>query len=429
MKSNNTTEKYKIGFIHPDLGFGGAERLIVDAAVGIQKHHSVNMYTQYHDENRCFEETKDGTLNVTVYGNWIPRSTFGFFHVFWAIIRMIYCTLRIIFFDKQHDIYIVDQVSAAIPFIKLFTRSKVIFYCHFPDKYLSRPGGFLKKIYRFIFDWVEEKTLSFADMVLVNSHFTQNIFKTAFPNIKRLPAVLYPSLDQASYDIKPGENSELTPIYSGKRVMASINRFERKKNHMLALESFIELRDIIMDFKSLHLVIAGGYDKRLKENVDVKQELEDFAKANNVHKQVTFVPSFTNADRYVLLHESTCILYTPRGEHFGIVPVESMYCERPIVALRSGGPKESIVDGITGLLVDIDEEDTFDIAGVTPDNSKELVTRYAQAISELLIDKKKRQDMGKAGRHRVQTVFSIKTFIESLNTYVHRVMGTHEKMD
>lgn len=37
---------------------GGAERLIVDAAVELASHgHKVHMFTAHHDKNRCFEET------------------------------------------------------------------------------------------------------------------------------------------------------------------------------------------------------------------------------------------------------------------------------------------------------------------------------------------------------------------------------------
>jgi hypothetical protein len=40
---------------------GGAERLIVDAAVELaQRGHTVNVFTAHHDPRRCFEETLDG---------------------------------------------------------------------------------------------------------------------------------------------------------------------------------------------------------------------------------------------------------------------------------------------------------------------------------------------------------------------------------
>ena len=58
--------KKKIVFLHPDLGIGGAERLVVDAALALKSRgHSVHFVTNHHDPNHCFEETTNGQLNVT----------------------------------------------------------------------------------------------------------------------------------------------------------------------------------------------------------------------------------------------------------------------------------------------------------------------------------------------------------------------------
>lgn len=55
----------KVAFIHLDLGIGGAENLIVNAAKGLQsKGHDVSIYTAHHDPARAFKETVDGTLKV-----------------------------------------------------------------------------------------------------------------------------------------------------------------------------------------------------------------------------------------------------------------------------------------------------------------------------------------------------------------------------
>lgn len=59
-------------FLHPDLGLGGAERLIVDAAVGLkQRGYDVVVYTGYHDKNHAFPETIDGTLRVRIQYNYL----------------------------------------------------------------------------------------------------------------------------------------------------------------------------------------------------------------------------------------------------------------------------------------------------------------------------------------------------------------------
>jgi alpha-1,3/alpha-1,6-mannosyltransferase len=58
-----------IVFLHPDLGIGGAERLVVDAAVGLQGlGHSVTIFTSHCDPQHCFDEARDGGLVELVLG-------------------------------------------------------------------------------------------------------------------------------------------------------------------------------------------------------------------------------------------------------------------------------------------------------------------------------------------------------------------------
>lgn len=59
-EAHSTTPR-NVVFVHPDLGIGGAERLVVDAAVGLQSlGHKVTILTSYRDKNHCFEEARDG---------------------------------------------------------------------------------------------------------------------------------------------------------------------------------------------------------------------------------------------------------------------------------------------------------------------------------------------------------------------------------
>lgn len=61
-----TEKKEKtIVFFHPDLGIGGAERLIIDAAVGLKNRgHKVVIFTSHCDPKHCFEEARDGMCSV-----------------------------------------------------------------------------------------------------------------------------------------------------------------------------------------------------------------------------------------------------------------------------------------------------------------------------------------------------------------------------
>lgn len=56
----------RVTFIHLDLGIGGAERLVVDAALALkQSGHNVEFITSHHDKSHCFSETRTD-LPVTV---------------------------------------------------------------------------------------------------------------------------------------------------------------------------------------------------------------------------------------------------------------------------------------------------------------------------------------------------------------------------
>lgn len=69
----------------------------------------------------------------------------------------------------QYDVYFVDQLSTCIPLLRVLAKTRVVFYCHFPDKLLANGEfvegnvvrnnrGLLKAIYRYPMDWLEEIT-------------------------------------------------------------------------------------------------------------------------------------------------------------------------------------------------------------------------------------------------------------------------------
>jgi alpha-1,3/alpha-1,6-mannosyltransferase len=107
---------YLVAFIHPDLGLGGAERLVVDAAVETVAHgHTCDVYTAYYDPARCFEETKQGLFTITVAGSWFPRSVLGRLHALCAYVRCLLVALYVVLqyraHGKKYDIIFVDQVG------------------------------------------------------------------------------------------------------------------------------------------------------------------------------------------------------------------------------------------------------------------------------------------------------------------------------
>lgn len=407
----------KILFVHPDLGIGGAERLVVDAALALQnKGHTVLMLTNHHDPKHCFEETRDGTLQVRTVGDFLPRNIFGRFYAACAYFRMIYAALYYVFYmskEEKYDLIFIDLVSLGIPIFKFATnRPKILFYCHFPDQLLSKPGGSLKSLYRWPLNFLEEKTTGQADAVLVNSKFTSRIFKETFKSLDIVPDVLYPSLNTLYFDQTSTVDADIPiQIPNDAFVFLSINRYERKKNLPLALHAFKQLEAYLTkaEWEKVYLVMAGGYDTRVLENVEHYEELEIISEDLKLSSKVTFLHSPNDKSKLWLLRRCQALLYTPSHEHFGIVPLEGMYLRKPVVAVNSGGPTESIIDDQTGYLCEPTPKD------------------FAKAMLKLVRSTKISEKMGDMGKKRVQQRFSFEAFTDKLDGIIKNLLQSSKK--
>jgi len=90
----------------------------------------------------------------------------------------------------------------------------------------------------------------------------------------------------------------------------------------------------------------------------------------------------------------------------GIVNLEAMACEVPVVATRTGGIPEVVTDDQTGLLVPI--EPRADGSGEPADPDR-FALDLADRITVLLDDPERAQAMGVAGRRRAVQHFSWET--------------------
>jgi hypothetical protein len=120
-KSRPKPAPRNIIFFHQDLGIGGAERLIIDAAFGLQNlGHKVTIFTSHCDPRPCFDETRGGVLDVRIRGNTlIPPSLFLRFSILCAITSQLHLLLSISVFSNElellkPDIIFVDQLSAGL---------------------------------------------------------------------------------------------------------------------------------------------------------------------------------------------------------------------------------------------------------------------------------------------------------------------------
>lgn len=511
--SSQGFRKKRITFIHPDLGIGGAERLVIDAALALQSAgHRVIIYTSHRDKDHCFEEARNGKLDVRIRGNTVfPVHLNGRFHIAMAIARQLHLVVEIFReryqarvagqkgekgevykegdsrFDLDRsgtdgtddaeenagldDVFFIDQLSACVPIIKIFGSTildsitaeeeylekaaerdsissksprpegkgklRILFYAHFPDQLLSRIEEEstnikpLKTLYRYPFDWLERWSMSAADKVVANSKFSRGVSMRVFGKRLGEVGVVYPCVDTDEKPDKPTEKGKDDFLvdeeyWKGKKVLLSINRFERKKNLELAIKAYHLLGD--RDRRDTRLVIAGGYDTRVQENVDYHKELESLAQSLDLKTttcktalsalsapddiDVMFLLSVPTLLKETLLKSSKLLLYTPSHEHFGIVPVEAMFARLPVLAVNTGGPLETVVEGETGWL-----------------RTDQGVGEWTNVIRKVLwqMSPEELREMGENGRRRVQEKFSLRAMGENLEKVIDTMLDNEPK--
>jgi alpha-1,3/alpha-1,6-mannosyltransferase len=426
----------KVVFLHLDLGIGGAEQLVLQlATASVALGHEVLLVTTRCEPHHCFAAVHpDGDLHkfLRVWGNWIPADLFGYGRAFCSTLRLLYLALCVVLHNEtwSANVIVVDVLPTPLPVLAVFTFSSLLYYCHFPDKLLKRnsssslepspfsPTLFPTSLYRWVMNGLEAWGMLAADTIVVNSLFTRTVTFDSFRSLRgrtSLP-VLYPALDTSSLDswkeamtLKSDVGGGGASIPKLRNRIVSLNRYERKKNLGLLLQAmdWIRQQKRRQKFQQPEIILAGGYDTRNSENVEHLNELKELAA--QLQLDVSFRCSISDVERAELLHSALVVVYTPSNEHFGIVPLEAMYAGTCVVAVNNGGPKESVISEVTGLLCD-------DSPGA-----------FGTAIQRLLEDPDLAVSMGEAGREHVRQTFGQARWHSEWDTLIEQTVEAGER--
>ena len=146
------------------------------------------------------------------------------------------------------------------------------------------------------------------------------------------------------------------------------------------------------------------------ENIPEKKNHKKFLrkKISKISQKKTFkkkcpsssrqIPKFSNQKIFQLqkkkshppnfnfFRNALCLLYTPKEEHFGIVPCEAMIQGVPVIAINNGGPKETVSHGNTGYLLENDPKTWFQhMAKFSTATEKEL-SAFRQRCKQRMYD-------------------------------------------
>jgi len=112
------------------------------------------------------------------------------------------------------------------------------------------------------------------------------------------------------------------------------------------------------------------------------------------------------SDIAALLGRALANVYVPRLEPFGLVPLEAMACETPTIGVAEGGVRETVTDGVTGILCERDPE------------------IIAAAIRRLATDSTLVTAMGKSGREEAGSRWTWDRTTDAVERGIHRAIQT-----
>ncbi|WP_158839316.1 glycosyltransferase [Saccharothrix deserti] len=154
--------------------------------------------------------------------------------------------------------------------------------------------------------------------------------------------------------------------------------------------------DVITALRSVwdtELVVVGGRPG------DVRR-LREHARAQEVGGRVRLVGRVPRVAMPALLRSADVVVCAASDES-GVTPLEAMACGVPVVAATVGGAVDTVVDGVTGLLV-------------PPNDARAL----GRALRPLLADDARREAYGIAGADRVQARYStVRIAAETVRVY------------
>lgn len=243
--------------------------------------------------------------------------------------------------------------------------------------------------------WVEKTAIEMADAVIAVSEETKVDVLKYFNVDESKVKVIYNGINLKQYKVT-AEATTLDDygIDKTKPYVLFVGRITRQKGiiHLVNAIKYIDIETQIV-------LCAGAPDTR-----EIGEEMENVV--NEVKKtrdNVIWIDKMLEKEQIIQLYSHADVFCCPSiYEPFGIINIEAMACNTAIVASAVGGIKEVVVDGETGILVPLEQQNVAPFEPVNPDKfSKDL----ANGINKVISNKSLKETMAKNGRKRVEDYF------------------------
>ncbi|MBI5222267.1 MAG: glycosyltransferase family 4 protein [Candidatus Magasanikbacteria bacterium] len=298
-----------------------------------------------------------------------PRWLLLFWHVFWLARK-----------EKIDIIYLhhVLPVGYVARLIKKIKRVPFLIFSHGTDVLLASRSNWKKERMRSV--------VNQAEAIVFNSASLRQRFLRVWPEFQEKGLVLYPCPEDDFYLAPSGEIiDKLKSQYAleGKKVILTIARMDEGKGypHLIRI-----LPKVLEKVPNLVWFVIGDGPKRELISKEIQKNF-----LQNVVRYIGMVPHSELKQFYYLADLFVLLTHPDEGreEGLGLVFLESAAAGLPVIAGRSGGVEEAVLNGQTGIVVDIYHGDKI----------------VADSIIELLKNEDYARTLGMNARVRLEADF------------------------
>ncbi len=238
--------------------------------------------------------------------------------------------------------------------------------------------------------WMERIGLEESDGIIAVSNDMKNDIHNIYGIDESKIEVIYNGIDTDIYR-KRKDNEFIGSLGLEDGYVLFVGRMTKQKG----IEVILKASDLI-DGK---IVLVTG-------KADTLEDLKRYKRIIESKKNVVWINKYFTEDEMSIIYSHASVFVCPSiYEPFGIINLEALACEVPVVGSAVGGIKEIVQDDVNGFLV-------------PPQNPKAL----ADKVNLLLGDESLRKDMGKRGRHRAME-FSWEKIAEKTYQFYRRLLN------
>lgn len=261
--------------------------------------------------------------------------------------------------------------------------------------------------------WVERMAMEQSDGIIAVSKGMQQDACRFFDIDPAKVSVIHNGIDLEEYRKKSsGEALVKYGIDPAIPFVLFVGRITRQKGIIHLVRAIEHLS------RDAAVVLCAGAPDTPEIASEMRQAVEE---ARRHHPRVLWIEEMVPKKDVIELYSHAVVFCCPSVyEPFGIINLEAMACETPVVASAVGGIPEIVVDGETGSLVPF-ERVSADVS--EPKDPAKLSRDLAMRVNELLADGAKREAFGRAGRKRVEDIFSWRAIAKTTLEYYQRVIS------